>query len=238
VSSRQKEKEKRRQERLERERAAAVAAQRKRRMGFVAGGGLAVVAIAAIAVVALAGGGNGSSVAQPGGGASIPDVPVAAAHDLPLAQAAKAAGCTARTFPSEGRTHVLTPVTYKTNPPTSGNHNPTPAHDGIYDPGNTPAKENLVHSLEHGRIELQYRPGTSRRTIGQLQSLVKEIQDQGDPRILLFQNETNMPSAIAAAAWTHLLACPAMNARVPDAVRAFTKRYDLQAPETAYIGPE
>lgn len=237
MSSRQKEKERLRQERLERERAAAQAAQRKRRMGVVAGGGLGVAAIAAVVTVALAGGGKGNSLAQPKGG-GIPDVPIAASRNLPLDQAAKAAGCTARTFPSEGRTHVLTPVTYKTDPPTSGNHNPTPAHDGIYDPGNTPAKENLVHSLEHGRIELQYQPGTSRRTIGQLQSVIKEMQDQGDPRLLLFQNETQMPSAIAAVAWTHMLACPAMNARVPDAVRAFTKRYDLQAPETAYIGPE
>jgi hypothetical protein len=237
VSSRQKEKERRRQERLERERAAAAAAQRKRRFGLVAGGGLAVVAIAAIAVVALAGGGK-DSVAKPTGGLSIADAPIPAARDLPLAQAAKAAGCTARTFPSEGRTHVLTPVTYKTNPPTSGNHNPTPAHDGIYDPGNTPAKENLVHSLEHGRIEVQYKPGSSRRTIGQLQSLVKQMQDQGDPRLLLFENETSMPYAVAATAWTHMLACPAMNQRVPDAIRAFTKTYDLKAPETQYIGPE
>lgn len=237
MSSRQKEKERRRLERLERERAAAAAAQRKRRMGIVGGGGLGVAAIAAVVAVALAGGGNGSSLAQPKGG-SIPDVPVAASRNLPLAQAATAAGCSARTFPNEGRTHVLTPVAYNTNPPTSGNHNPTPAHDGIYDPGNTPAAENLVHSLEHGRIELQHKPGTARRTIGQLQSVVKEIQDQGDPRILLFQNETQMTPAIAATAWTHMLSCPAMNARVPDAVRAFTKRYDLQAPETAYIGPE
>ena len=238
MSSRQKEKERRRQERLERERAAKAAAQRKRRMGVVAGGGLAIAAIAAIAVAALAGGGKGSSLAKPEGGLSIPDASIPAARGLSLAAAAKAAGCTARTFPSEGRTHVLTPVTYKTNPPTSGNHNPTPAHDGIYDPGNTPAKENLVHALEHGRIEIQYRPGTSRRTIGQLQSLVKEIQDQGDPRLLLFQNETAMPYPIAATAWTHMLSCPAMNQQVFDAIRAFIKRYDLQAPETVYIGPE
>jgi uncharacterized protein DUF3105 len=237
MSSRQQEKERRRQERLARERAAAAESERRRRMGIAAGGFLAVAAVAAVVIAVTAGGGGDKSSANPGK-SDVSNVPIPAAKTLPLAQAAKAAACKVQSFPEEGRRHVLTAVKYKTNPPTSGNHNPTPAHDGIYSPGNTPAKEFLVHALEHGRVEIQYKAGTPRRVIGKLQSLVKEIQDSGNPRILLFQNDTAMPYQVAAAAWTHLLACPTYNDRALDAIRAFVKRYDLQAPETQYIGPE
>jgi hypothetical protein len=49
--------------------------------------------------------------------------------------------------------------------------------------------------------------------------------------MLLFQNNTNMPYAVAATAWTHLLGCPAMNDKVFDAVRAFRAAYTDKAPE-------
>jgi Protein of unknown function (DUF3105) len=235
MASRQQEKERRRQERLARERAAAAAAARRRRLGILGGAVLAAAAVAAVAV-ALAAGGGGKTAPKTGGSA-IADVAIPAARATDLEQAARAADCSLSTFPSEGRGHTTSEVTYRTNPPTSGAHNPTAASDGIYDPGQTPPKEQLVHALEHGRIEIQYRPGTPQRTIGQLQSLAGEIQEGGDPRVLLFQNDTGMRYAVAATAWTHLLGCDAMNERVFDAMRAFTKRYDLKAPEQV-VGTE
>lgn len=63
-----------------------------------------------------------------------------------------------------------------------------------------------VHSLEHGRIELQWRPGTSERTIGQLQSLFNERRGY---HALLFENQTKMPYAVAASAWQHYVAARA-----------------------------
>ena len=56
----------------------------------------------------------------------------AADHDLD-----SAAGCVVRSFPNEGQAHVtkeLTAADFKTNPPTSGDHNVTPAQDGVYAP--------------------------------------------------------------------------------------------------------
>src|SRR3954451_5129905 len=138
MPSRQEQKQQRRRERLEAEQAAAHAASRQRTLQIVGGGALAVIVIAIIAVVGLAGGGGSDKV-----------------DSSNLAKDATAAGCTFKSYPSEGRNHTTGKVRYKTNPPTSGDHNPTPAQDGIYAPGNEPAPGNFVHSLEHGRIEYE-----------------------------------------------------------------------------------
>ena len=49
--------------------------------------------------------------------------------------------------------------------------------------------------------------------------------------MLLLENTTNMPSAVAATAWGHLLTCPTMNDKVFDAVRAFRASYINKGPE-------
>src|SRR4051794_39193669 len=215
------------------EQKAMASAHRARRLQIVGAAVLAVVLVAVVAIVALAGGGGskGPKTGKASGGAAIP-APGPNAKASRLAQAANAAGCVSKTFPSEGRTHTTAPVKYKTNPPTSGNHNPTPAEDGIYDPGNAPAKENFVHALEHGRIEIQYRKGTPKSTIDQLVTLFNEkVNGAEGYHTLLFENNTNMPFAVAATAWTQMLGCKAMNPQVFDAIRAFRARYTDKGPE-------
>ena len=66
-------------------------------------------------------------------------------------------------------------------------------------------------------------------TVKQLETLFKELDD--GYHMLLFENTTNMPYAVAATAWGHSVSCPTMNDKVFDAIRAFRKRYTLQAPE-------
>jgi hypothetical protein len=154
------------------------------------------------------------------------DSGVSPARVRTLSGAASAAGCTLRTFPSEGRDHVVGKVVYKTNPPTSGAHNPLPAPDGDY-PNGAPPKESYVHALEHGRIELQYRPGASPAARAGLEAVF--AQDRN--RMLVFPNNTGMPYEVAATAWTHLLGCRSYNARVPAALRAFRDAYRGKAPE-------
>jgi hypothetical protein len=214
MSSRQQEKERRRQERLEAEQAAARAASRKRTLQIGGGAVLLVAVIAVIAVVALAGGGGGK------------------ADTSNLATDAKAAGCTFSSFKSEGRDHTTGKVKYKTNPPTSGNHNPTPAQDGIYAPGNEPQPENYVHSLEHGRIEFEYKPGTPAGDVAKLRKLAEEpLNDSAGYHVLMFQNNTNMPSQFALAAWTKLLACDKLTSQSEDVMRSFRKAYTDKGPE-------
>ena len=150
-----------------------------------------------------------------------------------LPAAAKAAGCTVTNPPLLSALHddrEFTEADYNSNPPTSGEHFPQWYEDGIYAPGTTPNLGMLVHTLEHGRIDLQYKPGTPAGTVNRLESLVDEL-DNGY-HMLLFENGTNMPYAVAATAWGHLLGCPAMNDKVFDAIRAFDKNYVDKGPET------
>jgi uncharacterized protein DUF3105 len=234
VASRQQEKERRRQERLEREQAEAASAARIKRLQFVFGGVLVVAIVAGIVAVAAGALGGGSK----GGSGSVKSASSAPGLKLPtqrttsLTTAAKAAGCTVSNPPIEGATHEtknFKPSDYKTNPPTSGNHNPDWYPDGIYDPGNTPRLGMLVHPLEHGRIEVQYKPGTPSHTEQQLEALLN--QNDGGYHMLLFQNTTGMKYAVAATAWGHLLACPQMNDRVFDAIRTFRAAWIDKGPE-------
>jgi hypothetical protein len=232
VASRQQEKERRRQERLERERAEAAAAARRQRLQFVLGGVLVVAIVAGIVAVAAGalGGGSKGSTGQPTTASAHVALPPQ--RTASLTTAAKAAGCVVKNEPIEGRIHEtknFKASDYHTNPPTSGNHNPDWYQDGIYLPGTTPRLGMLVHPLEHGRIEIQYKPGTSKKVEQQLESLYTE-QDQGY-HMLLFQNTTGMPFAVAATAWGHLLGCPTMNDHVFDALRTFRAAYIDKGPE-------
>jgi hypothetical protein len=167
--------------------------------------------------------------------ASTPSEPTPAdqqAPQSPLQAAAKAAGCTLQDAPDEGNEHVARPVTeadYATNPPTSGMHAPEWAPDRIYAPGNTPDLGTLVHTLEHGRIDVQYKPGTPQATIKQLTDWVKS--EDGGYHMLLFENTTKMPYAVAATAWTHLIGCPQFNDKVIAALKQFRAKYIDQGPE-------
>lgn len=226
MASRKEEKERLRQERLEREKAAAASAGRRKRLGLIVAAILGVAALAAVVVVALGGGdeggggkGNGSSSSQ------FPEVEVPARKVRDLQEAAEAAGCTLTEPKNEGDDHVETKVKYKSNPPTSGNHNPTPAGDGLK---TEPAQaENLVHSLEHGRVIFQFSKSAPPRVRGAM----KAVFDEDDAIVILTENTTGMPYQVAATAWDKLLACRTYNDRVPDALRAFREENRLKGPE-------
>jgi hypothetical protein len=233
VSSRQEEKERRRKERLEREQAEAKRAARRKRMQLAFGGLLAVAAIAGVVVAVLI-----STGGDDGGGPAKASDSSAAAAKLPeqatsdIKEAAQAAGCKLNNPAYEGANHeqkTFKASDYRTNPPTSGNHTPDWYEDGIYAPGDTPELGKLVHPLEHGRIEVQYKPGTDAETVGRLEALLAE-QENGY-HMLLFENTTGMDAAVAATAWTHSLTCPQMNDKVFDAIRTFRSRYIDKGPE-------
>ena len=175
------------------------------------------------------GGGDGepSSTAS---GASTAKIPEQQISDIK--EAAKAAGCTLNNPAYEGANHeqkTFKASDYKTNPPTSGNHTPDWYEDGIYAPGDVPELGKLVHPLEHGRIEIQYKQGTPKATVDQLEALLADSED--GYHMLLFENTTGMEAAVAATAWTHSLTCPEMNDKVFDAIRTFRARYIDKGPE-------
>lgn len=186
--------------------------RRRQRIGALVAAAL-VLATVAIATLALTAG---------GGGSDKPD----AGKVRALERLAEAAGCSVRTFPEEGHRHTRKPVTYRTNPPTSGNHNPLAARDGEYTSGGPP-EEAVVHALEHGRIVLQYRANASAAARAGL----KRVFDEDTSKMLLLQNETGMPYEVAATAWTRLIGCPRYGEEVPAALAAFRDAYRDKAPE-------
>jgi hypothetical protein len=233
----QSEREKRRQERIESESADAGSNRTRLIVGYAIAS-TAVLAIAVLVFVLASGGDDKGGAAQ--GDAHInldasigstngvePDnragtVPAAAkVTDLPAA--AKAAGCDLRLhLKDEGHNHI--PVgspapDYKTNPPTSGNHVEPPYQqaDGAYT--EMPEEIDFVHSLEHGRMEIQYSPDLSEKD----QLGLKGLYDTMYGATLLFPND-KMPYEVAATTWTNLLGCPTYKgAATLDAIRAFGK---------------
>ena len=231
MASRKEQKEQLRAERERKAQEAADAERRKRMVGFGVAGALVAAAIIAVVVVILAGGGGDDSsdggenrAAEPGSGdfvkASIPK-----AQATNLDQAAAAADCTVKTFPSAGASHVDGHVDYKTNPPTSGNHFEIPSEDGAY--FESPPMEHLVHAMEHGRVILWFQPNASAQLKGQMKALF----DEDDYHVLLAPNTRKMPSQVAASSWTRSITCAKVTDKTWDALRLFRDRYRDQGPE-------
>ena len=247
------ERERRRQERLAAEQQELAAARRRLVFGYIAAGGLALAVVVGLVIVIASGGDNGTQV----GGKDVPEAAHVQIHtgslqgyDLDdrtgtkppplqqgdLATAARDAHCDLQLdLPDEGNTHIQSksdaPV-YKTNPPTSGNHNPTPAQDGFYRAGNSPPKENFVHTLEHGRIEFQYKPGTPAADVAKLRRLAEEpLNGTAGYHVLMFENNTKMPEQFAATAWTKSIACPTLSTAALAAMREFRAAFTDKGPE-------
>jgi Protein of unknown function (DUF3105) len=197
----------------------------------------ALVLILAVAVVVVVGGGGSGGAkgeahinlnlsygstngVTPDERAGTPPPPVKVAD---LATAARRAGCDLRLhLPDEGHEHIPpgspTPD-YKTNPPTSGPHVEPPYQqaDGAY--SETPEEIDFVHSLEHGRLEIQYSPDLAEGD----QLALKGVFDTMYGATLLFPNG-KMPYEVAATTWTNLLGCPAYEGPITlDAIRDFGK---------------
>jgi hypothetical protein len=157
---------------------------------------------------------------QPDDRAGTPPPPVQVSD---LKAAAEQAGCVLKLkLRDEGHEHIPpgspTPA-YKTNPPTSGPHVDPPYQqaDGAYT--EMPEEIDFVHSLEHGRLAIQYSPDLPEDD----QLALKGVYDTMYGATLLFPND-RMPYEVAATTWTNLLGCPTYKGAITlDAVRAFGK---------------
>lgn len=231
----QSEKERRRQERLEAERKAERSQKRLRIVQFAVAG-ILVLAIGAGAVIAIVGNAEGGdSDDGPSESTEVADLPaIPARRERDLQAAVQAAGCELGEFESEGQEHIPDEqnAEYDTNPPTSGPHHIMPAQDGVYDPGNAPAPEEWLHTLEHGRIILQYKPGTPERVRGQLERLFNEPnQGREAYHMALMENTTEMDFQVAAVGWQNYVGCDEVTPQTWDALRAFRDEFTDQAPE-------
>lgn len=232
MASRQEEKEQRRLERLQQEEAERRAAARGSRLRAIIGGLLALAVIAGVVFAATSLGGDDEKEAANGGRPpSGENVTLPEPQITDVEEAAEAAGCKLEHPKYEGAGHeekAFTAADYKTNPPTSGAHFPTWYDDGIYEPGQVDNLGMLVHTLEHGRVNVQYKPGTDQATVDKLEAFLAEKTGY---HLLLYENTTGMEAQIAATAWTHLLTCPEYKPEVIDALRTFYQEYVDKGPE-------
>lgn len=232
ANRREEERERLRQARAERESAQAKSEKRRMFLAYVAAGIIGLAVVVGIVAVASSGGGGGGSahlnVASGRTNGVEPDeregTEVAAAKQTDLEKAAKKADCVLRLkLKDEGKTH-LPPTApapdYKTSPPTSGNHVEPPYQqaDGAYT--EMPDEIFIVHSLEHGRMEIQYSPDLPEDEQLELKGLYETMYGG----TLLFPN-SNMTYAVAATTWTNLLGCAEYKgAATLDAIRAFGRK--------------
>jgi hypothetical protein len=240
MATRKEEQEALRQRRLDKE--AEQTQGDRRRLTMAYGLGAAVIAVVAVVVIVLASSGGGSEGGNDGDGtahinlntsygstngiepderAGTKPPPAPANNDMQAS--AKAAGCELKLhLKDEGHEHIppgsKTPD-YKTNPPTSGPHVEPPYQqaDGAY--REQPAPIDFVHSLEHGRLEIQYSPDLPESE----QLELKGLYDTMYGATLLFPNE-EMPYEVAATTWTNMLVCPKYEGvKTLNAIRAFGK---------------
>jgi hypothetical protein len=105
-----------------------------------------------------------------------------------------------------------------TNPPVKGAFvERVSAGDGSYAGERPPSLVASIHALYHGRVLLQYRPGLPAGELAALERLVEE-------KTLLFENQTTMPSAVAATAYLSVMTCPRVDRGTLRALAAFRDR--------------
>lgn len=175
---------------------------------------------------------------DPGGDSGPVDGPDTAGQSSPdLAGLASAAHCELQEdLPEEGRAHLTRDdqaPEYGTDPPTSGDHIGFPLQqaDGAWlDPA---APVDVVHSLEHGRIAIQYSPELDRTD----QLALKGLYDSLFSAALLFPNP-GMGWEVAATGWRNLIGCDRFRGgKTIAALRAFGATHQGKGPEPMEDSP-
>lgn len=251
MASRREERERLRRERLAAQTSDQRGAQRRLIAGYFAAGILAAAVIAGLVAV-IASGGGGDDVDAPGE-AHVQEVSgVVAGLEFDdregtnppeiqfgdLNESVARAGCEAMLdLPDEGNEHFTNETlgTYKTNPPTSGAHygNSTEPGTGANADGayrNTPPLSRVVHSMEHGRVIIQYSPDLPEKE----QLAIKGVFDEDPDGMLMFPNP-GMPYEVAVTAWTNLVGCKRYDPLFLDVIRNFRDTFRGNGPEAVAI---
>lgn len=157
--------------------------------GLLAGIGAGLIVIVAIVAVVVTRGGSGSDSKSK--------------QTTSATAALRAAGCTYRQYPSEGRGHtqsLTAKVNYKTFPPTSGTHYYVPLVWNRYSQPMPLVAE--VHNLEHGGVIVQYGSKVPQATVAKLVAFY-----DSSPNAMLLAPLPKLGNKIALTAWTRLATC-------------------------------
>lgn len=101
----------------------------------------------------------------------------------------------------QGRSHISVGADhppYNSNPPTSGWHWPQPAPWGSYD--EEQPDEQLIHNLEHGGVNVFYRPDLPKDQVDRLKDLVRPYR----VKVILAPRAAN-DTPIAMTSWGRIL---------------------------------
>lgn len=136
---------------------------------------------------------------------------------------AAAAGCEPLQSPAdEGRTHTP-PYSYKTNPPTSGNHAGQTADTGI---SSQPIPdENQIHNLEHGNVGIQYKD-LDGALVDELEKVVRD-----NPTRIFIAPRPQLDAKLAFTAWGRSMKCAEPTAQAIEVAREFADSFVGKGPE-------
>ncbi len=154
---------------------------------------------------------------------------VSAKTTAAVAASLRAAGCTFKTYPSQGRSHLAAnapPKNFKYDsfPPVSGPHYQVSAVWNFY---STPLSQvQQIHNLEHGGIVVQWGSKVPQSTVDELRTFW-----ESSPYGELFAPLPRLGDKIAIGAWTHLGTCTGFREK---AFTAFRDAYRLKGPERGY----
>lgn len=243
------ERERLRQERLAQQASQGSTDRRRLIAGYVVAGVLAAAVVAGLIAVIASGGGGGEAVAKGCDNAHIATdygyfkdyecddregTPPPALQFGELTESAQKAGCELNLdLPDEGNNHFtsVNQGDYKTNPPTSGDHFAAPSEtgsgaiaDGAY--LDTPPEARLVHSMEHGRVQIRYAPDLPEDQ----QLALKGVFDESPGGVIMVP-DPDLPGQVAVSAWTNSVVCPQYDPLVLDVVRNFRDSYRGNGPE-------
>lgn len=161
-------------------------------------------------------------------------VPLPAGDPGDLEAAVATAGCDLQLdLPDEGNEHFSDETTepaYETSPPTSGSHFFSARENGVGALADgafldTPPANRVVHSLEHGRVAIQYDPDLAEED----QLALKGLFDADRPGVLLFPNPE--VTGVAVTAWRQLMSCESPGEEAVAAIAAFRDEFRGRGPE-------
>lgn len=110
---------------------------------------------------------------------------------------------------------------YNSNPPTSGPHWPQPAPWGIYE--DEQPDEQLIHNLEHGGVNVFYKPDLPKDQITRLEDIVRPYR----VKVILAPRSTN-DSLVALTSWNRILK---LNEFDEEKIRSFIQTNRNRGPE-------
>lgn len=124
---------------------------------------------------------------------------------------------------SSTQPHVA-PASYEVDPPSKGNHDPSPAPAGVYgEAQQVPSDQKLVHSLEHGFIILWHRPDLDDKDLTAVRSVFEGHADD-----VLMVPRASLKQKVVATSWGRRLLCGEVE---PARLGEFVDLYRNKSPE-------